>query len=472
MSNKKLLSDSFWALGSHLLSLCLVFFSNILLARLMSPQEFGELGIIMFFVLLFNVFAEGGLGGALIRKLNKNDNDYSTVFTFNFLVSLFLFLVVIIISKPVSDYYNSPAIRYPLIASASILVISSFQIVQNIKLTSELKFKLKGIITVISSFLGVIIGLLLAFVFKVGVWSLISIPITTIIFQTLISICFEGFYFKLHFDRKSFKELYSFGINTTLATLLNLIFDNIYQLVMGKMFSVKQVGYFYQAKKLQDVPNLIVANLSQGVFFSTLSKIQSNEKEVVNKFRLISSFFLSIMGLLVLIIWVSGTDIIYLLLGEKWLTSVYYIKLLIIGSLFYTQELINRMIFKIFNKTAILLKLEIVKKSVQALTLMIGIYYQRVDLLLYGYILTNMFSYFLNYYATNRIIQIGKVELFVLLKVSLVVVCLYFINLYIVNNFIDSLLGRCIINSLIFLIYIALSYLLKIVNLKLFFTTK
>lgn len=433
----------------------------------MSPQEFGEFGIVMFFVSVFNIFTDGGLSGALVRKLDKNENDYSTVFTYNLAVSIVLFIIISFSSGYISEFYNNQQLKKPIIFAASILIISSFQTIQNVKFLQDLEFKKRSILNLISTIIGVLFGLILAYVFKMELWALISIPLVTVICQTFLYNFFKGFYFNISFYKKSFNELFGFGVNTTLVSVLNLGFENIYQLVIGKVFSITQVGYFYQAKKMQDVPNNVVNNLAQGVFFSTLSKSQDNTIELIRTYNLISKTFIWLMGLAVLIVLVFGQDIILVLLSKNWLGSVFYIKLLIIGSLFYTQELINKMIFKVFNKTQKLLKLEIVKKIVQVLTLVLGVYLRRIDYLLYGYIFTNAFSYFLNYYYTSRIINIGNKELYFLGKICLILFSLFIIyynfTIYLYPN---DLLYIRLFGIILVLLYFVISKALGLFNFK------
>lgn len=466
MKNRKLLVDSAWSIGSHVFSLVIVLIANIFLARLMGPKEFGQLGIIMFFIAVFNVFTDGGLSGALVRRLDKKEEDYSTVFAFNFIVSIILFLIMITISGLIAQFYNTPSIQKPIIAAAAILIISSFQTIQNVKMLQKLEFKKRSMITLLSTFLGVIVGIGLAFFLKLGIWALIAIPISTVLFQTILYIYLEGFYFNLGFNKSSFKELFGFGVNTTLVSVLNLTFDNIYQLVIGRVFNMYQVGFYYQAKKLQDVPNNIVNSLSQGVFFSSLSRIQNQKEELIRTYNLISKSFLFVMGFAVLIMQLFGKDMILLMFGSKWLGAVYYIKLLIIGSLFYTQELINKMIFKVYNKTNNLLRLEFVKKIFQIITLVIGVYLKRIDLLLYGYIATNAFSYFINYYFTSKIIEIGKRELILLIKVIMLLLVLILGYRLIELNIASSLLlkGGAV---LIVISYIIFSEIFNIFSIKL-----
>lgn len=462
MKDRKLLTDSIWSIGSHIISLIIVLICNIILARLLMPSEFGQLAIAMFFISIFNVFTDGGMTAALVRKKDINEDDYSTVFTFNFIVSLLLFVLLVSISGFLAIFYQIESLQTTIIFASSILIISSFQTIQNAKFLQQLEFKKRSIITLISNISGVLVGLILAFKFNFGVTALISIPITTVIAQTILYNYYQGFYFKLKFNKKSFKDLIGFGINTTFVSVLNIGFDNIYQLIIGRVFNIHQAGYFYQAKKLQDVPNNIVNSISQSVFYSTLSKIQEEKEEFLYAYQLISRAFLSIMGITVLIVLFFGDDIIHLILGDKWIESVYYIKLLILGSFFYTQELINKMIFKIFNKTDVLLKLEILKKSIQFTTLLIGVYLKSLDVLMYGYILTSIFSYFLNYYKTNKIINIGNNEMVALIKICSVVIVLFIINLF--TNQSDH--NSWILPLILILIYLLALPVFKVINLK------
>jgi O-antigen/teichoic acid export membrane protein len=250
-----------------------------------------------------------------------------------------------------------------------------------------------------------------------------------------------------------------------MISVLNIGFNNVYQIIMGRIFSINQVGYFYQAQKLQDVPNNIVNNLSQSVFYSTLSKKQNKIEELVKIYQLISRTSLSLMGLAVIIFLFFGQDIILVLFGDKWVESAYYIKFLICGSLFYTQELINKIIFKIFNKTRILLKLEIFKKLVHTATLLIGIYTRSIEIFMYGFIATNIFSYSFNYYQTNKIIKMGKDEIINFIKILMLISILSIINYYNYQTGLRSnLFSFCLI--IIYCLSLNILNILKLKELK------
>ena len=423
MSNLKkvLINGAAWSLFGRMASLVVVLFTNIWLARLLSPDEFGQVGVIMFFVGIANVLTEGGLGGALVRKKEATINDYSTVFVTNLIFSLICYVLIFVASNRIAAYYDDPLIKKLLLVASLVLIINSFQITQNAKLMSDLKFKKYSIYTFISVIVASVIGVILAYQ-GLGVWALVVIQLLTAGMYTILLWIFEGFYLRLYFSKKSFKELYGFGINTTLASILNTAFENVYQLILARYFSFQQTGFFYQAKKLQDVPGGIITTLTQGVLFSSLAKFQDNKKSFSSIFNEINVYFMVLLAFISTFIYVYAKPVVLLLFGEKWMGSVFYLQLLTIASFFYLLEKLNRIIFKVFNQTKKILYLEYLKKSIQAVTILIGIYYVNLTLLIIGFVFTSTISYFFNYYYSHKIIDAVKtsqlVKLFKIIGIS------------------------------------------------------
>lgn len=428
---KSIINGTIWSIAGQVATLLIILISNVILARMLSPKEFGQIGIIMFFIMLANVFTEGGLAGALVRKKDATKTDYSTVFVFNLVVSLFCFILLLFFSNYIASYYHDLSLKKLLIVSGFVLIINAFQITQNAKLMSDMKFKQKTIYRFVSVLLGTIIGLTFAFN-GYGVWSLIIIQIATAALMTIMLWVFEGMDLHFEFNKKSFKELYGFGVNTTFASLLNTGFDNIYQLILAKYFSLSQTGYYYQAKKLQEVPGGIINMLSQSVVFSALSKLQDDKTLFTVVYNKITLYFLVLLGFISVFIYIYAEPIIMILFGSKWLDSVIYMQLLTIASFFYYQEKINRVIFKVFNKTKHILYIEYVKKAIQTASIIIGVYFLDLKILIFGFAVTSFFGYLINYYYSKKILNnVNYYELIILLKVSFisiftVVLCVLF----------------------------------------------
>lgn len=447
-------------------SLLISLATNIWLARLLSPEEFGQVGIIMFFIVIANVLTESGLGGALIRKKEATKTDYSTVFVTNLVFSVLCYLILVISSGGIANFYDDSLIKNLLIVAGLVLIINAFQLTQNARLISEMKFKEKSIYRFIAILLSSSIGVYLAYN-GFGVWSLVLIQLMTATFNTVLLWIFEGFFMKFYFSKSSFKELYSFGINTTLASLLNTGFDNIYQLVLGKYFSVSQTGYFYQAKKLQDVPGGVVNMVAQSVVFSSLAKLQDDKLAFTRAYNKITLYFIVMLGFISSFIYVYAEQIILLLYGSEWTGAIFYMKLLTIGSFFYIQEQINRVIFKVFNQTRKILYLEYLKKTIQVISIIIGIVLLDLQVLIIGFVVTNIIGYLINFYYSRKIIgEVNFYELKILLKIS---------SLSVISVLIVFLSGSLLhlegyyfllTSPLLIFLYVIGLYVMKITNIK------
>lgn len=417
---RDIISGFFWSFLGQFGYMLVGLIANIILARLLSPYEFGQVGIIMFFIVIAKVLTESGLSGALIRKNDATEEDFSTVFIFNLGVSLALMLILITFSGVIANFYGDEELKSILIATSSVLLINAFQITQNAKLVKSLKFKKKASYEFIAILTASIIGVVLAF-YDAGVWAIVSMQIVTALVLTVLLWVFEGPLKKIVFSKKSFKGLYKFGVNTTLASLINTAFDNIYQLILGKYFAISQTGFFYQGKKLQEVPVKIIKSTTLGVVFSSLSKLQNDAEQFNLFYKRIVTLFTITVGLICLFVYFYAHNITLLLYGEKWLGAVFYMQILIISSYFYMQEMFNRVIFKVFDRTEKILYLEVIKKSIQAVSILLGIFFKSIEILLYGFLVTSIISFFINYYESRRVQNnFSWHEIILVIKVALI----------------------------------------------------
>jgi teichuronic acid exporter len=464
--NRSLLMGTIWSMIGQMATLGIGLIANIFLARMLTPYQIGQVGIVMFFIALANILSESGLGGALIRKTEVTKEDYATAFSCNFGISAICFVLLAFFSGTIATYYKDKELQNILIVSSLIFILNTFQFVQHIKMSREMRFKSIAKYRLIIVFISSITGISLA-AYGVGVWSLVIMQLTSTFLSSVIFCFYEGFYFTFEFNKKSFKELYAFGVNTTLASLLNSFFENIYQLILGRYFSINQVGFFYQAKRLQEVPTGIINMTTQSVIFSSLAKLQ-NEKELFrityNKIVLVLTI---VVGAITGLIYLYSENIIELLFGIKWIESAFYMKLLSIASFFYMQEMFNRIIFKVFNQTQKILYLELIKKSIQTITILIGVVKSDLTLLLYGLVLTSIISYFINFYYSRKILgNIDFIELIILLKVLFCSILTIAIVKIVILFF--SLIGLYSLMSLplFFLIYLFLIQNLKLLHIR------
>ena len=464
--NRAIFHGTLWSVIGQFGTMIVSLLSNIILARILTPYEFGQVGVIMFFIVLANVLTESGLAGALVRKKEVTQDDYSTVFVFNLCISLVCLLLLVVSSGYISDFYDDSSLQNILLVSSLILIVNAFQITQNARLTRDLKFKQKSKYRLVAVCIGSAVGILFA-ILGMGVWALVIMQLVIALFTTIILWRFEGMFFSLTFKRDSFKSLYSFGMNTTLASILNTAFDNIYQLILGRYFSISQVGLFFQAKKLQEVPVGVIKSTTLGVVFSSLSKIQDETELFRKTYIKIVLLFTIVMGLLTSVLYVYSESLILLLYGKSWVEAAVYIQLLAVASFFYMQEMFNRVIFKVYDQTHKILYLEIVKKVIQSISIIVGVYYLNLEILLNGFVVTSMLSYLINLHFSRKVINgVALHEMLTTLKVVLVCFTVSILSIYAKN-----VMGLSSTNSITLLpisvgLYVVLTQVIGVADLK------
>lgn len=463
--DKKLISNIIWALTGQVGYILIGLVGTFILGRLLSPEDFGVVGIGMFFVGVFNVLVESGMGGALIRKEEATQKDYSTIFIFNLCVSVFLCLLLIAFSSFIADYYELEDLKLILIILSSILIINAFTITQNARLVKEMKFKKRGIYKFVSLFVAVLISVYIAYIGG-GAWAIVAMQILSPFFLMIILWTKEGRAGGFTFSKDSFKEMYSFGLFTTLSSILNAVFDNIYQLILGKYFSVSQVGYYYQAKKIQEAPDTMYKLVILQVFYAHLSKLQSKLEEFKISYNSIAKLCAIVLGLSTCLVVIYTKEVVLIVLGEKWLNSVFYLRILAISGFFTLQEIVNRNIFKIFNKTHRIFYLELLKKGIQSISIVIGIINKDIEILLYGLVVTSIISYFINFYYSRQIIsEISKKEIINFLKIVFSGTIATLLTLFVIQNIELPKYVSLILAPLFLLLYITTLYILKVENI-------
>jgi len=332
------------------------------------------------------------LGGALVRMKEITNEDYSTVFLFNLAISIAFFLSLIFSSGLIANYYNDIRLQPLICVSSIIIIINAFNVVQNARIYREMKFKINLYINITSVVLSSSIGLYLAFK-GFGVWSLVVMNLILVFSKTVLLWISEGGVGKLSFNVISFKGLYRYGVFVTLISFFNTAFDNIYQLLLGRYFSIKQVGYFYQGKKMQGVPFFILNSLTLGVIFSHLANFQTDNESFQKEYLKIHTVFSIAIAALGSLIFLLARHAVQLVLGNVWLESVVYIKLLTIASFFLLLKVYCQNICKVFNRTEKIFIWELVAIALQIVTIVVGIVMKSIFITLSGAIVSNLIAY-------------------------------------------------------------------------------
>lgn len=387
---KSFLKSFSWVFVENISLLGVQFISTIVLSRILSPADYGLLGIITIFMSLSNILVDSGMGGSLIKKKKVENIDYSTLFIYNHFVSLILYLILFFTSDYIGDFYHQPVVSGLIKVIGIVIIINGITIVQSIRLIKELNFKTLAISSFISSLISFIIALIFAYQ-GCGVWTLVIQQISQAVLRMLFLICANRYIPRLKFSVVSFREQFSFGINLLASNILYTIYNNINSSIIAKVGSVQQTGYYVQASRLQAIPTGIISSVIDKAIYPIFTQCSDtgNLKQMV-----IRSFSVLSFILLPIIFFTSALseEIIIVLFGERWLGAAIFLKILIFACIGIYIQYIMRNVLKALGHTKIILKLEVIKTIAAFLLLIIAILLDQVLLIAISVVITSLVS--------------------------------------------------------------------------------
>ena len=260
------------------------FVFSILIARLLVPEDYGVIAMLNIFLAVSQTFIDSGFGTALIRKIDRTETEFSTVFYFNIAVAVFFYLGLFFAAPAIANFYNTPLLVPVTRVTAINLVIGSLSGIHNAKLSIAIDFKSRAKISIVSAVLTGAVGLWMAYS-GYGVWALVVQTVFAGIIRTIMLWIIVKWYPKLVFSWQSFKEMFSFGSKLLASGLLDTIYNNIYPLVIGKVFSPTTLGVYSKANSLAQFPSSNITSVLQSVTFPVLSTIQNEEDRLAAAYK-------------------------------------------------------------------------------------------------------------------------------------------------------------------------------------------
>jgi O-antigen/teichoic acid export membrane protein len=392
-----------WSIIDQIGNQGISFIVGIILARLLSPREFGLIGMITIFIALSESFINSGFSDALIRKKNCTNTDYSTVFYFNLIVGI-LFTAILYFSAPAIATFFDESELIPIVrVMGIILIIDSLTIIQRTILTKRIDFKLQTRISIIASIGSGVVAIIMAFN-GYGVWSLVIQRISRQALNSFFLWLWNNWRPKLIFSIKSFKELFGFGNKLLISGLISTIFQNIYYFIIGKFFSTETLGYYTKANDFNRVPSEGLNGVISRVSYPVLSTIQDDKPRLKQNYQKLLRSTMFITFILMLGMAAVAEPMILTLIGEKWRQSIIYLQLLCFVGMMYPLHALNLNMLKVLGRSDLFLKLEILKKFLAIPTIIIGIYWG-VEALILGMIVNSQIAYFLNSYWSGKFID-------------------------------------------------------------------
>jgi len=388
-----------WSAVENVTKVGVTFVVSVILARLLSPEEYGLIGILTIFIAIFNSIVDSGFTNALIRKQGATDTDYSTVFYTNLVLSFFLAAILFCCAKPIAVFFERPELVSLTRVMSSVVVINAFAIVQRARTTKAIDFKTQTKITFISSIGSGAIGIAMAYM-GYGVWALVGQQISNQLFSTIFFWIYNKWVPKLIFSWISFKEMWAFGSKLLASSLIDTAWKEIYQVVIGKCYSPATLGLYTRAKQFADLCSSNLTSVVQRVSYPVLSSIEDDRTRLKSAYQRVIKTTMLPTFVLMLGLAACSESMIYVLIGEQWLQCVPMLQIICTYGMLYPLHALNLNMLQVQGRSDLFLRLEIIKKAIGVGPLLLGIF-ANIYWMLAGTFVTSIISYYLNAYYSG-----------------------------------------------------------------------
>ena len=391
---KKTIRGFGWSAFDNVAKTGVTFVVSIILARLLSPDEYGLIGILTIFMAVFNSIVDSGFTQALIRKKNASDVDYSTIFYANICISFAAMAVLFFLAKPIACFFERIELVSLTRAMSVIIVINGLALVQRTRMTQAIDFKTQSIITFISTLVGGVVGIILAYL-GYGVWALVAQQITTQGLNTALLWGLGHWFPKLVFSTKSLSELWSFGWKLLVSSLIDTTWKEIYQVVIGKCYSPATLGLYTRAIQFSRMFSSNMTNVIGRVSYPVLSSIQDDKVRLKKGYQRLIRTTMLLSFVFMLGMAATAKSLIFVLIGEKWMGCVPLLQLICFTGMLYPLHSLNLNMLQVQGRSDLFLKLEVIKKIIGCGPLMFGIFVN-IYCMLIGSFVTGCIAFYLN----------------------------------------------------------------------------
>ncbi|CAI3259397.1 lipopolysaccharide biosynthesis protein [Enterococcus cecorum] len=402
MNNKSFINNFIWRFAERCGAQLVTFIVSIVLARILTPEDYGVVALATVFTSILQVFVDSGLGTALIQKKNADDLDFSSVFYFNFVVCIVLYIIMFFTAPFISVFYNDSSLTSIVRVASLTIVISGVKGIQQAYVSRNMLFKRFFFATLGGTIFSAFIGIGLAYA-GFGVWAIVAQQLSNTAIDTLILWITVKWRPKKMFSIKRLKELLNFGWKLLVSSLFNTVYNNLRNLIIGKYYSSADLAYYNQGDKF---PNLIVTNINSSidsVLLPTLSSAQDEKNRVKSMTRRAIKTSTYIMAPLMMGLAFCATPIVRLILTEKWMPCVPYLQIFCITYMFWPIHTANLNAINAMGRSDYFLKLEIVKKAIGMLLLLSTMHFG-VMMMAYSLLVTTVTSMIINSWPNKTLL--------------------------------------------------------------------
>lgn len=398
----------FWRFMERCSAQGVTFIVSIVLARLLAPTVYGTIALVTVFTTIMQVFVDSGLANALIQKKEVDDVDFSTVFYFNIVFSLILYIAMFLLAPFISNFYNMPSLTPVIRLLSSTILVSGIRNVQQAYVSRHLLFKKFFFATIGGTIGAAVVGIGMAYM-GYGVWALVGQQVFNSLCGTIILWFVVEWRPKLKFSFQRLKTLFSFGWKLLVSQLIDTIYKDIRSLIIGKLYTETDLAFY---NKGNEFPKVIVNNINKSidsVLLPTMAKEQENRERVKAMTSRAIRTSTYIMAPLMLGLAVCAEPLIKLLLTDKWLPCVFFMRIFCVTYMFYPIHTANLNAINALGRSDLFLKLEIAKKIVGVLALLSTMWIS-VESMAYSLFVTTILSTIINAFPNKKLLNYSWFE--------------------------------------------------------------
>lgn len=465
MAIVNVMKNFLWRFAERSGAQIVTFIVSIILARLLSPKDYGTIALVTVFLAIMQVFVDSGLGSALIQKKNADDLDFSSVFIFNFIVCIILYIFMFFVAPIIAEFYDDKNLVAIIRVISITILISGVKGIQQAYVSRNMLFKKFFFSTIGGTVFSAFLGIFMAYK-GFGVWAIVAQQLSNTAIDTLILWITVEWRPKFIFSWKRLKSLLSFGWKLLISALLDTTYNNLRNLIIGKLYSPADLAFYNQGDKF---PKVIITNINasiDSVLLPTMSREQDNKDKVKSMTRRAIKTSTYLMAPMMMGLAFCSDNIVRLVLTEKWIECVPYLRIFCITYMFWPLHTANLNAINALGRSDWFLRLEIIKK-IMGLTVLLLTMWHGVMVMAYSLLLTSVLSQIINSWPNRKLINYSYIEQLQDILPSILISVFMGICVSLVNIFKLPLLIKLITQIILgVLIYISMSEFLKLESYK------
>lgn len=395
----------FWNLADNFAVQLIQFATGVYMARILSPGDYGLMGMLLIFTALSDAIVNGGFSTALIRKTDRTDTDAATAFYFNIVVGLMLYGVLFLSAPAIAAFYKAPLLKELVKVAAIPFVVNAFFLVQRTYLTIRMDFKTQAKISVVSALAKGGAGIGMAYA-GYGVWAIAWSGVAGAVVSCAMYWWHSVWRWQWTFSWRSFRELFGFGSKLMLSGVLDVLGNNLFTLIIGKKFAASGLGYYTRAYGYSSLPPTVLTGVLSRVTLPVLSRIQDDDERLARVYRQMLRLSAFVVFPLMTGLALLARPLIVLMITDKWLPCVEYMRLLCFAFMLYPIHALNLSLLQVKGRSDWFLRLEIIKKGLMLALLVVAIPFG-IRGICVGGVVSSALAWMLNTYYTGKLIRVG-----------------------------------------------------------------